>query len=94
MLNRLILSLKSIHNSALIPHVIIVIIIIIIIIILIQHLLIDLIEVGNKDITVIPDFTFAWAKQNGQLQSHMICNRYYMVLQCAKRIQNNGMTYI
>lgn len=69
MLNNLILSLKSVHNSALIPWVIIVIIIIIIIITLIQHLLLDLIEL-HKDITVIPDFLFAWAKQNGQLQSH------------------------
>ena len=68
MLNNLILSLKSVHNSALIPQVIIVIIIIIIT--LIQHLLLDLIELGNKDITVLPDFIFAWAKQNGQLQSH------------------------
>lgn len=88
MLNNLILSLKSVIKSVFIPHVIIVIIIIIIIT-LIQYLLLHLIELGNKDI-VIPDFTFAWAKQNGQLQSHMICNRYYMVLQCAKRIQNNG----
>ena len=69
MLNNLILSLKSVHNSALIPQVIIVIIIIVIIT-LIQHLLLDLIELGNKDITVLPDFIFAWAKQNGQLQSH------------------------
>ena len=88
MLNNLILSLKSVIKSVFIPHVIIVIIIIIIIT-LIQYLLLHLIELGNKDI-VIPDFTFAWANQNGQLQSHMICNRYYMVLQCAKRIQNNG----
>ena len=61
MLNNLILSLKSVIKSVFIPHVIIVIIIIIIIT-LIQYLLLHLIELGNKDIIVIPDFTFAWAK--------------------------------
>ena len=47
MLNNLILSLKSVHNSALIPHVIIVIIITVIIT-LIQHFLLDLIELGKR----------------------------------------------